>query len=388
MSVPRHDPDSPVDIPESRHLRPVKLPSTTKFSRSAALAVMVVVVLSAVYWIGWGGGRVGNQQGMHAGKEQVFPVSNDRRSERPKRPDLNGRLGSAEIRESADLARLHDRLEVISPEEAMAIVKRAGILLTGEYLRDRPPDPDSWTGDVFDESLAAAALSLEGDVSVRRALEFLERSKRTIAEFDDIYTSLASKCMLDRDKEAYASLVGARKKGLGENAASSETIPIPEVGKVIVSLGRTGMSLGEMRILFHEMGEDFDHQAEGWFLNEFDVRVFGGDEKLAADLGKLDAGLRRQFVIARAESKTTDPATYLAENLWLTDDERRYFLPHWLGRSPEAGMKWVLENDRAALPEAIRDRLLRNPKWVADWYQRQSDAEARRIYESEAAKWR
>jgi hypothetical protein len=304
------------------------------------------------------------------------------------RLDRNGRIGSAEIRESADITRLHDRFEVISPEEAVAIVKRAGIGLIGEYLRDRPPDQDSWTGDQFDESLAAAALSLEGDVSILRALEFLERAKRNIAEFDDIYTSLVAKCMLDRDKEAYASLVSARRKGLGEATASSETFPIPEVGKVIESLGRTGMSLGEMRILFHDMGEDFDRQAEGWFLNHFDVRIFGGNEKLVADLGELDSGLRRKFVLARAEIGPNNPATYLAENPWLTAEERRYFLPRWLGSDPDAGMNWVLENDRAALHEAIRDQLLRNPKWVANWYQRQSDAEARRIYESEAAKRR
>lgn len=351
-------------------------------------AAIIVVVIPEVYWIGRGGVRPGNQQGVPAGQSQRFPLGDDRSMVRPMRSNMNGRLGSAEIRGSADITRLHDRFEIITPEEAMVIVKRAGIELIGEYLRARPPDSDSWTGDQFDESLAAAALCLEGEVSVGRALEFQERSKRTIAAFDDVYARLAAKCMKDRDKEAYASLVRDRKKGLGEPAASSENIPIPEVGKVIESLGRTGMSLRDMRFLFHDFGEDLDQQAEGWFSSGFDVRIFGGDEKLAADLGKLDAELRRKFVFARAHSKTTDPAAYLTENPWLAPEERRYFLPYWLRRNPEAGMKWVMENDRAALPEAIRDQLLGNPKWVADWFQRQSDAEARRIYENEAAKRR
>lgn len=386
MSVPDPTPDSPAVITESQHRELVEFRSPVRLSRIVVgVAVVMVTLVSAVYWIGWGT-RAENQQGVPAGESQGFPIGNDRPMVRPKRSDRNGRIGSAEIRESADIARLHDRLEVISPEEAMVIVKRAEIGLIGDYLRDRPRDPDSWTGDLFDEELAAAALYLEGAVSVGRALEFLERSKRTIAAFEDDYARLAAKCMLDRDKEAYASLVSARKEGLGQPAAS--WYPIPEVGRVIESLGRTGMSLGEMRILFHDMGEDFDQHAEGWFSNHFDVRIFGGDEKLAADLAELDLELKRQFVLARAEIGPNNPATYLAENPWLTAEERRYFLPRWLGRDPEAGMNWVLENDRAALPEAIRVQMLRNPKWVADWYQRQSDAEARRIYEREAAKRR
>ena len=75
------------------------------------------------------------------------------------------------------------------------------------------------------------------------------------------------------------------------------------------------------------------------------------------------------------------------DNPWLAPDERRLFYPQWLRRDPENALRWVIDNDRESVGEAVRNLLVYgNPMWLDDWHQRQSDGEVRKIYEAEVAR--
>ncbi len=278
-------------------------------------------------------------------------------------------------------------------DDALAIVRRAGFDLVLEYLESRPAFSIEGENDPFDEALAWAGGYLLSEISVDRALDFIIRSTRPLIKYVgfgshmEAYEKLALLAFKNRDRAAYDKIKEVYRAGCtGVDGFPPDPGRAAPVGVIVTDLRRTGMSVREIGGLFGDMGERFPEQCEEWFRSDFDIRVFGGEENLVKELEDISPDLRRQYLQTKATNKSTRSRIYIAENPWLTAEEKRLFLPRWVSGDPEPAMDWIVKNDLPFLAKEIRSWIRHNPEWLESWYAKQTDPEVRKIVEAEYAK--
>lgn len=226
-------------------------------------------------------------------------------------------------------------------------------------MKSRPAFSIEGENDPFDEALAWAGGYLLSEISVDRALDFDGHPLHAPPQYVgfgshmEAYEKLALLAFKNRDRAAYDKIKEVYRAG----CTGVDGFP-PDPGRaapvvIVTDLRRTGMSVREIGGLFGDMGRDFRAVREEWFRSDFDIRVFGGEENLVKELEDISPDLRRQYLQTKATNKSTRSRIYIAENPWLTVEEKDLFLPRWVSGDPEPAMDWIVKNDLPFLAKEI-----------------------------------